>query len=452
MHRNPPKNQFIPCTNYLNSTKEKTYLTIMRSVPRNFRPKRRKKRQSKPMNPKSVIAVTCMGLCGCFILFILWYYYPYHSLQFFIEHTDIDQAHYTEKLKNMGIHPKYAKWTRRHNKNNESMHNNVSSINNDYNANTDTVSIQIGHAPDTERMRHTFLKYLEPICIHKTVLSHEYLNSALPEDCSNLLDAMMNISIRHLLNENEVNALAQRMEYLVEVVPQNGIYLVIHIPHTAMSSIVEQVILTQFEQASIAHFDGEMVGGMSEQTKVIYGHFPFGFDKQLNAKTDGDDNLWMNKLNFTYYAMLRDPFDFVVANYFDAKNKENYKDLYDFVEHKSNRNVMTKYFCNCGEEMMINGNEYMKARNNLMSLGWIGIFDDLQQSVDKLMFFWNLDGKIKIAMETNKNFDKPFDVKLSVSEHQTILKRNKWDAMLYEQASVLKAQQEIIIKYTKMSK
>merc|ERR1712232_265035 len=197
-----------------------------------------------------------------------------------------------------------------------------------------------------------------------------------------------------------------------------------------MSSIVEQVILTQFERVSV-HFDGEMVGpvgGMSEQTKVVYGHLPFGFDKQLND----DDNLWMNKLNFTYYAMLRDPVDFVVANYFDAKNKEHYKDLYDSVELKSNRNVMTKYFCNCGKEMMINGNEYIKARNNLISLGWIGLFDYLQGSADELMFFLNLNGKIKISSETNTNFDKPFDIKLSVSEHELILKRNKWDVMLYE--------------------
>merc|ERR1712048_637679 len=99
------------------------------------------------------------------------------------------------------------------------------------------------------------------------------------------------------------------------------------------------------------------MGGISEGTKGIYGHFPFGFDEKLNAANG--ENVWMNKLNFTYYAMLRDPVDFVVANYFDAKNKEDYKDLYDFVEQKAHRNVMTKYFCDCGEDVMINGNEYV---------------------------------------------------------------------------------------------
>eukprot|EP00483_Globobulimina_turgida_P009000 UN09018 len=137
-------------------------------------------------------------------------------------------------------------------------------------------------------------------------------------------------------------------------------------------------------------------------------------------------------------------------------NKEKYEDLEQFVEHKLNRNIMTKYLCGSHlnenmENVLVNGNEYVVARNNLLSMGWIGLFEDLVSSVKQLQYFWKLSGEntMKISMETeiNKNFDKPFDIRLTLSEHQTILKRNRWDVMLYELALVLQKQQQIVRKY-----
>merc|ERR1712129_607707 len=125
-----------------------------------------------------------------------------------------------------------------------------------------------------------------------------------------------------------------------------------------------------------------------------------------------------------------------VTNYFDSQNKENYKDLIDFVDDTANRNVMTKAFCSSSECDLLSI-EYMKARNNLMMCGWIGLFNELQQSVDELMFVWQMDADIQmdnVQMDVNS---------VSVTEHETIRKRNKWDVMLYELAIVLKEQQKI---------
>ena len=149
--------------------------------------------------------------------------------------------------------------------------------------------------------------------------------------------------------------------------------------------------------------------------------------------------------------MLRDPIDSAVATYYDGENRKKYKDFAEFIDDKSNQNLMTKYISGAdvnawydvnmqNEAKLINGNDYVMARNNLMSMGWIGLFNDLQNSVDQLAYFWNLEkneNKIKTKAEINKNFDKPFNIKLTVSEHESILKRNKWDVMLYELAIVL---------------
>lgn len=64
----------------------------------------------------------------------------------------------------------------------------------------------------------TFTRYLHNLCKNP-----DYL----PADCLDLLRNMMNISIRHSFTSQEVDALAQRVEYLSSVVPQTLPYLFI---------------------------------------------------------------------------------------------------------------------------------------------------------------------------------------------------------------------------------
>lgn len=256
---------------------------------------------------------------------------------------------------------------------------------------------------------------------------------------------------------------------------------------------------TYFKSDRIVHLDDATTKTESVQmdsVKVLYGHLPYGFDKmfisddldddtnglgedryvlsieELEQMERGEDehgkfkDLWINKLNFTYYTVLRDPTDFVVANYYEESNMEKYRDLDEFIDHKLNRNVMTKYVAGADvkawynvqrrqsktgdiEDLDINQNEYMTARANLINMGWIGLFENLEHSVDHLKYFWNLEvgSKINEKPVINQNFDKPLDVPLTQIQRELILKRNRWDKMLYELAVVLQQQQEIVIKY-----
>ena len=495
----------------------------MLGVPRDLQgPRRREQKEHQPMNKKSMIAVGCMGFCAVFILALLWYGYPYHELQFFVEKTDIDQEHYTNKLQNMKMHPKYDHWMRRHNRV-SNFNKSINSINNNYGVNPfndGTTLIPIKNlknkngeeliTPKSEQttqddIKQIFLQYLEPLCIKKNVLSPnintQNKNKELPSDCNDLLLSMMNITTHHLFNQNEMNALSQRIEYLMSIRPQNGKKLFIHIPHTAITSLFTNIIKPNFKEEQIYHYnddDDEDLKELLVRPKlddlngidVVYGYLPFGFDKIFISKDDINDHnakyvlsveemediengndedgklkdLWINKLNFTYYTILRDPIDFIIGNYYDGDNKEIYKDMDDFIDHKLNRNIQTKYIC--GDDLktwynpqshhktmndfIVNGNEYMIARNNLISMGWIGLFEQLDESVKQLKWFWKLSQDYKsgnMKTEINKNFDKPFNVQLTVTQHDAIIKRNKWDLMLYDLAKVLYQQQQIVLKY-----
>lgn len=63
-----------------------------------------------------------------------------------------------------------------------------------------------------------FTRYLQNLCNNP---------DQLPDDCLDLLRNMMNVSIRHSFTSEEVDALAQRVEYLMSVVPQTLPYLFI---------------------------------------------------------------------------------------------------------------------------------------------------------------------------------------------------------------------------------
>ena len=67
----------------------------------------------------------------------------------------------------------------------------------------------------------TFTRYLRSLC--KTP------DDELPADCLDLFKNMMNISIRHSFTSSEVDALAQRVEYLSSVIPQTLPYLFIQL-------------------------------------------------------------------------------------------------------------------------------------------------------------------------------------------------------------------------------
>ena len=517
----------------------------MRTVRRGYRSRRSRSDNDdhidQPINIKSAIGVAVMTICVCLVSFALWYGYPYHFLQFNVEKSDIDQKTYSHKLLHMHMHPKYDKWMRRHNRVNDS-NPNISSINNGYganelnddtNPNEDLKEIQkeekiileesdeeiiIEEKKDEDILKTLFMKYLEPLCI-KTKQTNDILSlslnkdkdengdTSLPSDCNDLLWSMINITQAHKFSQNEVDLLVQRIEYLMNIRPQNGKYLFIHIPHTAIQSLIENIIKPNFDGNDIYHYNDEKDDDLKDllvrpeienidKLKIVYGHLPFGFDKLFISEDDVNDHsakyvltidelqsvridneetqtqviteqipkdLWINRLNFTYYTILRDPIDFIVGNYYglSEEEKETYRDLDDFIENKLNRNIMTKFICGNDiktwytpnshhqklSDFIANGNDYYLARINLISMGWIGLFHDLDESVKQLQYLWKLDDNKNMKLEMNKNFDKPFNIKLTQNQREIILKRNKWDVMLYELALVLQKQQQIVLKY-----
>lgn len=61
---------------------------------------------------------------------------------------------------------------------------------------------------------------------------NRYLNKLCDinnKDCNNLLENMLNITIRHSLSSLEVTAMAQRIEYLSNIIPQRRPYLFIQL-------------------------------------------------------------------------------------------------------------------------------------------------------------------------------------------------------------------------------
>ena len=68
--------------------------------------------------------------------------------------------------------------------------------------------------------QNIFRHYLQILCQNGT---------ALPTDCNDLLNKMINISIKHSFNISEVKVLAHRIEYLADSIPQTMPYFFIQL-------------------------------------------------------------------------------------------------------------------------------------------------------------------------------------------------------------------------------
>merc|ERR1712154_728649 len=111
-------------------------------------------------------------------------------------------------------------------------------------------------------------------------------------------------------------------------------------------------------------------------------------------------------------------------------------------EAHENRDAMTRQLAGDAdsEHERIGANEFMTARSHLVSLSWCGLFEDVQSSAAQIERFWGLSDvaeTIDAKPRLNTNFERPRDFRLSAIEKEIILKRNKWDSMLYDLAVVL---------------
>lgn len=96
------------------------------------------------------------------------------------------------------------------------------------------------------------------------------------------------------------------------------------------------------------------------------------------------------------------------------------------------------------KDWIVTYKHYELARWNLINMGWVGLFDQIQASVDQLKVFWGLK-KTKLPVK-NKNRNKP-TTHLSLEEKTKILEFNPGDLWLYELALVLFEQQQLVLKY-----
>ena len=92
---------------------------------------------------------------------------------------------------------------------------------------------------------------------------------------------------------------------------------------------------------------------------------------------------------------------------------------------------------------------FLIARNNLLQMGWIGIFEKLEQSIKQMPIYFGNDYIIlsqRGLKNLNQNINKP---KYSITKNQlkTLIKYNQFDILLYNIGVVLHQQQQVVAKY-----
>ena len=227
---------------------------------------------------------------------------------------------------------------------------------------------------------------------------------------------------------------------------------------------------------------------------MIFGHLPYGVHKvfihkkdrhrtiwtksQLMNMNSTQNILWINKLNYTYATVVRHPLSRVKSHFHfhrvtrvDPNHRwtkgKDLKDWVGFMEDSKDCTVVhiagvhSKAYWNYNDDnigrllpgrsekqsprkdWIVTYEHYKIARWNLMNMGWVGIFDKLQRSVDQLKYFWGLPAT-KISVK-NRNIKNP-NAGLSEEERQKILEFNPGDTWLYELAVVLNEQQELVLR------
>ena len=198
----------------------------------------------------------------------------------------------------------------------------------------------------------------------------------------------------------------------------------------------------------------------------------------MENKNINDKLVWINKLNYTYATVVRHPLSRVKSHYYFhrattgdpnhrwTKNKD-LSSWVGFMEDSKDCSVVhiagihSKAYWNANDDnidkllptrkdkqpprkdWIVTRKHYELARWNLMNMGWVGIFDKLQQSVDQLRIFWGV--KVTKMSTRNKNKKKPKG--LSQKEKEKILMFNPGDVWLHELAVILYEQQRLVLKY-----
>ena len=205
---------------------------------------------------------------------------------------------------------------------------------------------------------------------------------------------------------------------------------------------------------------------------------------QLNRILDGGYStnervLWINRLNYTYSTVVRHPLERVKSHFYfhrSMKTDPNHKwarnrDLADWVGMMEDSKdcsvahiagVHAKSWWNEGDgavgpllpyrddkmavrmDWIVTWDHYLMARRNLIGMGWVGVFERLQESVDQLTHFWGME-RTKLRVK-NRNGRKP-EGALSQEEIDKIIAFNMGDVFLHELALVLFQQQELALKY-----
>eukprot|EP01083_Nonionella_stella_P114419 338321_1 len=344
-----------------------------------------------------------------------------------------------------------------------------------------SVGYKINHQISDElRMtyKNKFSSYLRILCNN---------SATLPTDCNALMLKMLNISIHHSFSLLEVNALAQRIEYLPNIIPQKMPYLFIHVPKSAGTSL-SHALESQFKrnfhhywapnqvkQAKLQHIQTK-----STQS-IIFGHLPYGVHKvfianrmrthtlwtmeqwmnhtKYNNNTNGM-KIWMNKATKTdenhqwtkhrnleeWVGFMEDSKDCSVAHIAGVHSKAWWNAFSWWKDHTKSLQLLPKRSAKQAplKEWIVTREHYNIARWNLINMGWVGIFDRLSESVQQLEYFWNI--KQTTLTTRNKNRHKPLNP-LTPQETRKILEFNPGDTWLYELAVVLFEQQQLVLKY-----
>lgn len=245
---------------------------------------------------------------------------------------------------------------------------------------------------------------------------------------------------------------------------------------TSLSHLFSKAFGKRFQHFwSPAQVKSKVASLRRRRAAMIFGHLPYGVHKVL-IDIDQEHALWLNKLNFTYATVLRHPLERVKSHYHFhrvSRSDANHRWARDrdlaawtgFMEDSKDCSVAhiagvhSKAWWNARDQQLLPPRKdkqpprsgwvvthahYRLARWNLVNMGWVGVFDRLQQSVDQLRHFWNIE-KTAIGRK-NRNRKKP-NSPLSERERDRILEFNTGDAWLYELAVVLFEQQQLVLKY-----
>lgn len=220
-----------------------------------------------------------------------------------------------------------------------------------------------------------------------------------------------------------------------------------------------------------------------KKRSLIMGHVPFGihklfltYEEYQNAITSLmelsmvpmiSSEIWVNKMNYTYGTILRHPLSRMYSHHWyhmhsvtDDKAFQQYvkfmESSKDFsVAHISgvyyklwfneSENGVQSNFYKLPKNFEVTEKHYEIARLNTINMGWVGVYDQLEESLKQLQHFWGMRDDGFNFTNDERNEERV----LSDKEVKNILKDNYFDLQLYNIGKVLFEQQQIVLKYSK---